>query len=171
MDNRFMPIAHTNISQCNIRPESSFPVRQSLGRFRLRQEYRQIAIGRISHVLTEPRARCPQPAPWRCKRWRRGAGAAPRGSRRPATSDGGLCGSDQSGAWGRIRTTDTRIFSPLLYQLSYPGRDPGERSAVYRRGWGGMSSKAEGHARRRPDFTASVRGGGRSTGSPDRAPG
>ncbi len=26
-----------------------------------------------------------------------------------------------NGAWGRIRTTDTRIFSPLLYQLSYPG--------------------------------------------------
>ncbi len=27
----------------------------------------------------------------------------------------------ESGAWGRIRTTDTRIFNPLLYQLSYPG--------------------------------------------------
>ena len=27
----------------------------------------------------------------------------------------------ESGARGRIRTTDTRIFSPLLYQLSYPG--------------------------------------------------
>ena len=26
-----------------------------------------------------------------------------------------------SGAQGRIRTTDTRIFSPLLYQLSYLG--------------------------------------------------
>jgi hypothetical protein len=25
------------------------------------------------------------------------------------------------GAWGRNRTTDTRIFNPLLYQLSYPG--------------------------------------------------
>ena len=25
------------------------------------------------------------------------------------------------GARGRIRTTDTRIFNPLLYQLSYPG--------------------------------------------------
>lgn len=25
------------------------------------------------------------------------------------------------GAWGRIRTTDTWIFNPLLYQLSYPG--------------------------------------------------
>ena len=25
------------------------------------------------------------------------------------------------GAWGRSRTADTRIFNPLLYQLSYPG--------------------------------------------------
>ena len=32
------------------------------------------------------------------------------------------------GAQGRIRTTDTRIFSPLLYQLSYLGRD--DRRAV-----------------------------------------
>ena len=30
-----------------------------------------------------------------------------------------------NGAWGRIRTTDTRIFNPLLYQLSYPGRRRG----------------------------------------------
>ena len=27
----------------------------------------------------------------------------------------------KGGAQGRIRTTDTRIFSPLLYQLSYLG--------------------------------------------------
>jgi hypothetical protein len=27
----------------------------------------------------------------------------------------------RSGARRRIRTTDTRIFNPLLYQLSYPG--------------------------------------------------
>ena len=26
-----------------------------------------------------------------------------------------------SGAWGRDRTADTGIFSPLLYQLSYRG--------------------------------------------------
>ena len=26
-----------------------------------------------------------------------------------------------NGAWGRNRTADTGIFSPLLYQLSYPG--------------------------------------------------
>ena len=34
-------------------------------------------------------------------------------------------GRKGDGAWGRIRTTDTRIFNPLLYQLSYPG--PGRR--------------------------------------------
>ena len=27
----------------------------------------------------------------------------------------------KDGAQRRIRTTDTRIFNPLLYQLSYPG--------------------------------------------------
>lgn len=27
----------------------------------------------------------------------------------------------KNGARRRIRTTDTRIFNPLLYQLSYPG--------------------------------------------------
>ena len=26
----------------------------------------------------------------------------------------------REGGWGRNRTGDTRIFSPLLYQLSYP---------------------------------------------------
>ena len=34
-----------------------------------------------------------------------------------------------NGAWGRIRTTDTRIFNPLLYQLSYPGEGPIRRRA------------------------------------------
>ena len=34
------------------------------------------------------------------------------------------------GAWGRIRTTDTRIFNPLLYQLSYPGKGPPARGAA-----------------------------------------
>ena len=29
----------------------------------------------------------------------------------------------KSGAWGRNRTADTGIFSPLLYRLSYPGQD------------------------------------------------
>ena len=32
------------------------------------------------------------------------------------------CGARRDGAQGRNRTTDTRIFSPLLYQLSYLGR-------------------------------------------------
>ncbi len=36
-----------------------------------------------------------------------------------------------SGAQGRIRTTDTRIFSPLLYQLSYLGKPcTGDRKAA-----------------------------------------
>ena len=30
-------------------------------------------------------------------------------------------GAIKNGAWGRNRTNDTRIFSPLLYHLSYPG--------------------------------------------------
>ena len=34
---------------------------------------------------------------------------------------------EKRGAWGRIRTTDTRIFNPLLYQLSYPGKRPASR--------------------------------------------
>ncbi len=33
----------------------------------------------------------------------------------------------ESGAQGRNRTTDTRIFSPLLYQLSYLGALAGMR--------------------------------------------
>jgi hypothetical protein len=28
---------------------------------------------------------------------------------------------EKDGARGRNRTTDTRIFNPLLYRLSYPG--------------------------------------------------
>ena len=35
----------------------------------------------------------------------------------------------ENGAWRRIRTTDTRIFNPLLYQLSYPGADAASREA------------------------------------------
>ena len=55
---------------------------------------------------------------------------------RPQAGAWKMCG--RRGAWGRIRTTDTRIFNPLLYQLSYPGIQmrPGahRRLAVYR-GW------------------------------------
>ena len=32
------------------------------------------------------------------------------------------------GAQGRDRTTDTAIFSRMLYQLSYLGRSPGKMS-------------------------------------------
>jgi hypothetical protein len=32
-----------------------------------------------------------------------------------------IASTDSNGAQGRNRTTDTRIFSPLLYQLSYLG--------------------------------------------------
>jgi hypothetical protein len=35
----------------------------------------------------------------------------------------------KDGAWRRVRTTDTRIFNPLLYQLSYPGADAASREA------------------------------------------
>ena len=33
-------------------------------------------------------------------------------------------GVAESGGWRRNRTADTRIFSPLLYQLSYPAESP-----------------------------------------------
>ena len=68
--------------------------------------------------------------------------------RRPAqeadfSKDGNRHRYRGSGAWGRIRTTDTRIFNPLLYQLSYPGpglprAEPGHpsRRAVYTKGLG-----------------------------------
>ncbi len=34
---------------------------------------------------------------------------------------------ESSGAQGRNRTTDTRIFNPLLYQLSYLGQGAAEQ--------------------------------------------
>ena len=39
----------------------------------------------------------------------------------------------ESGASGRIRTTDTRIFNPLLYQLSYRGTAEGQAIRVRER--------------------------------------
>ena len=36
----------------------------------------------------------------------------------------GLTGFDGFGGLGRNRTTDTRIFNPLLYQLSYQAVNP-----------------------------------------------
>ncbi len=35
-------------------------------------------------------------------------------------------GDQENGAQGRNRTADTRIFNPLLYQLSYLGISQGE---------------------------------------------
>ena len=40
---------------------------------------------------------------------------------RPANRAGLL---DNLGGLGRNRTTDTRIFNPLLYQLSYQANEP-----------------------------------------------
>ncbi len=34
--------------------------------------------------------------------------------------------TDEGGGRGQNRTADTRIFNPLLYQLSYPARETGE---------------------------------------------
>ena len=45
-----------------------------------------------------------------------------------------------SGAQGRNRTTDTRIFSPLLYQLSYLGVS---RTGCGRKGGNGAREAAE----------------------------
>ena len=54
-------------------------------------------------------------AAWNAGAWRERHGAAePSQTLRDPAGDG---------AQGRIRTTDTRIFSPLLYQLSYLGED------------------------------------------------
>ncbi len=36
---------------------------------------------------------------------------------------------EANGGWGRNRTADTRIFSPLLYQLSYPAAGEDARAA------------------------------------------
>ena len=44
---------------------------------------------------------------------------------------------EKNGGQGRNRTTDTRIFSPLLYQLSYLAFSWGARDASPYR-WGGV---------------------------------
>ena len=61
-----------------------------------------------------------------------------------AVKPGGRGGDEGkgNGAWGRIRTTDTRIFNPLLYQLSYPGEGPIAGSRVYRRASFGSPARA-----------------------------
>jgi hypothetical protein len=43
------------------------------------------------------------------------------GGRPGSGVDRNIPSKERSGAWGRNRTSDTRIFNPLLYQLSYPG--------------------------------------------------
>ena len=43
----------------------------------------------------------------------------------PARRVGRRRRASKNGAQGRNRTTDTRIFSPLLYRLSYLGMDDG----------------------------------------------
>ena len=48
---------------------------------------------------------------------------------RKRVTDGLFRGQIKDGAWRRVRTTDTRIFNPLLYQLSYPGADAASREA------------------------------------------
>ena len=50
---------------------------------------------------------------------------------------------EKNGAQGRIRTTDTRIFSPLLYQLSYLGPGP---SGLWRAGSRTYANKPPGRA-------------------------
>jgi hypothetical protein len=43
-------------------------------------------------------------------------------------------GERWNGAQGRNRTTDTRIFSPLLYRLSYLGGATGKRGGLVEEG-------------------------------------
>ena len=38
--------------------------------------------------------------------------------------------TDEGGGRGQNRTADTRIFNPLLYQLSYPARESGENQGA-----------------------------------------
>ena len=89
--------------------------------------------------------------------------------------------SQGSGAWGRIRTTDTRIFNPLLYQLSYPGalRDvpsPGVTRVLRMLEGGVQSQKADfftaSRRRLREPHQEARRGSGipRATSAPGRHP-
>ena len=74
----------------------------------------------------------------------------------------------ERGAQGRNRTSDTRIFSPLLYQLSYLGMHRGNGQAeAYREIdptclWGERATRAVGKARGGPacdhDFKLRKRG-------------
>ena len=44
--------------------------------------------------------------------------------------------NQKNGALGRNRTTDRGIFSPLLYRLSYQGKNPFRGNKIWRPGWG-----------------------------------
>ena len=48
------------------------------------------------------------------------------------------------GGWGRNRTGDTRIFSPLLYQLSAPSQGEGEHLSCAVRRWQAIFSRIRG---------------------------
>ena len=73
----------------------------------------------------------------------------PAKEKRGTLADAALCSSHLYGARTRNRTRDTRIFSPLLYQLSYPGDETdrklvhdggrGQRNFVWRPRLGGAS--------------------------------
>ena len=67
--------------------------------------------------------------------------------------------SRNPGGQGRNRTTDTRIFSPLLYQLSYLAA--GRIIAALARA-SGVGASAELQAARNPSSSASVSAGASS---------
>ena len=53
---------------------------------------------------------------------------------------------EENGAQGRIRTTDTAIFSRVLYQLSYLGTPVSWKARIYGKSVG-LSSAAAGFGR------------------------
>ena len=52
-----------------------------------------------------------------------------------------------SGGQGRSRTADTRIFSPLLYQLSYLAPRTNVRGAIYTGSAGSLQAAIPGRFR------------------------
>ena len=65
---------------------------------------------------------------------------------KPAPWVGGRQGASRNGAQGRNRTTDTRIFNPLLYQLSYLGILTENAVEAPRRAVGGVGFPPEAGA-------------------------
>ncbi len=79
---------------------------------------------------------------------------------KPTTSNKEGREGEKGGAQGRNRTADTRIFSPLLYQLSYLGEEPlEERRARYQP----ARLVASGESKRQ---AGRIIPGGRDTGRP-----